>query len=87
MGKKDPAPEPALEVIEPVAWKAGDRVLYAPEPLLYGAMEVFRVRSDGLVECVSAFRALAWPRNKLEMFTAEELAPTPPATATEGGEE
>jgi hypothetical protein len=57
--------------------KPGDRVIYVPDPLLYGVMEVSRVRGDGLLECRSAFRALAWPKNLIEVFDAHELDAAP----------
>jgi hypothetical protein len=53
--------------------KPGDRVIYIADPLLYGVMEIARVRKDGHLECRSAFRSAAWPKNLLEVFDAHEL--------------
>jgi hypothetical protein len=71
-----------------VDWKpkVGEEVIYAAEPLLYGVMVVVRIWGKTGVECRSKFRSAAWPKNLLERFSPEELAPAPAGYAPAGSQ-
>lgn len=62
----------------PRVWSRGDRVIYEPDPMLYGVMEVSEGNGAGGASGMVLCRAFNAPRrDSFDLFDADVLAEAP----------